>query len=580
MNDIIRGLATPGSELEIPCQLYQCVESWDRTLSNAQPEAAPVVLKNAALELRKLAGSNIELRRWVDARLTDMSAHAGLALCDADQQDVAESLDGWSSPVRIKAALPPVEPFIPEMVPEVIRDFVFDVADRQQCPPDFVAISAMCAVAAMVGNAVRICPKQHDDWTVVPNLWGAIIGRPSAMKSPAMQAALQPLFALEDDLRANWEESVKAADIDAAVSKLEAKEAEARARKELKSGNRDGAREIVAAFDSETAQNVPCPRVAVNDATVEKLGELLNENPRGLLLKRDELPGFLAQMEDESFAATRAFFLEAYNGDGQFTYDRIGRGTVHIKHATISLIGGVQPARIAPLVRGAISGASNDGLIQRLQLATYPDDNHTWKYVDRKPNALARSAYERMLRELYELGFDHADAPLVLRFSPAAQELFVNWMCHIQAQAHSGKLSSVLESHLLKMPKTVASLALLFELIGGGRSHVDVEGTLMALGWAEYLWSHAVRLYAASDAAAEDGARLILERRHQLPHPFRARDIHQKGWAGLADHTAVTAAIDVLVRTHHCREFDCKPSALGGRPTTSFCWNPALGRRR
>ena len=114
------------------------------------------------------------------------------------------------------------------------------------------------------------------------------------------------------------------------------------------------------------------------DATVEKLGELLNENPRGLLLIRDELAGFLAHLESEQYQSDRAFYLEAFNGDGRFTYDRIGRGTVHIGNCTVSMIGGVQPTRIAPLVRAAIRGTNNDGLIERLQLAVWPDDLGSW----------------------------------------------------------------------------------------------------------------------------------------------------------------------------------------------------------
>lgn len=135
----------------------------------------------------------------------------------------------------------------------------------------------------------------------------------------------------------------------------------------------------------------------MNDATVEKLGELLNENPRGLLLVRDELPGFLSQMESEEYASDRAFYLEAFNGSGQFTYDRIGRGTVHIANCTVSIIGGVQPSRIAPIVRGAITGTSNDGLIQRLQLTVWPDPRTLWQWVDRHPDREAREAYEKCL---------------------------------------------------------------------------------------------------------------------------------------------------------------------------------------
>ena len=91
------------------------------------------------------------------------------------------------------------------------------------------------------------------------------------------------------------------------------------------------------------------------------------------------------------------------NGDGKFTYDRIGRGTIHIEFCTLSILGGVQPSRIAPIVRGAMTGATNDGFVQRLQMTVWPDDLGSWTWVDRRPNALAR-ALEHGLQSIGELG--------------------------------------------------------------------------------------------------------------------------------------------------------------------------------
>ena len=314
----------------------------------------------------------------------------------------------------------------------------------------------------------------------------------------------------------------------------------------------------------------------VNDVTVEKLGELLNENPRGLLLVRDELPGFLARMEREEFQSERAFYLEAFNGDGRFTYDRIGRGTVHIENCTLSIIGGIQPSRIAPIVRGAITGKTNDGLIQRLQLTVWPDDNPNWKWVDRHPGREGREAFERVFRSLHTDLPGNPKYPTVFRFSSAAQEIFRTWMTELQVEARSGRLSSVFESHLLKMPKTVASLALLFELIDGGRFDVGEVSTRRALRWAEYLRSHANRLYSAGEVMAEDGARLIVDRCDRLPDIFTIRDIYKKNWAGLSDGDAVSDALDILLKTHPCREVEKQPDTAGGRPTAVYCWNPAL----
>ena len=115
------------------------------------------------------------------------------------------------------------------------------------------------------------------------------------------------------------------------------------------------------------------PRLTYNDSTVERLGVLLNENLYGLLLVRDELSGFLAKVESEEHQQERAFYLQAFKGFGSYDYDRIGRGHLHIIECTLSIIGGIQPSRISPLVRGATTGVSDDGLVQRFQLPmTYP----------------------------------------------------------------------------------------------------------------------------------------------------------------------------------------------------------------
>lgn len=481
----------------------------------------------------------------------------------------------WLPPLPIVSSLPPVQRLTPDMLPGVLH-YVFDIAERQQSPADFSAVCTLCGLAAVIGGRIRIAPKQKDNWRVVPNLWGGIIGRPSAMKSPAMQAALEPVYKLQSAMREGWEADMRAARLEESLTALDAKDARKRAEKALKSGDRDAARSILESAEPKDAGEEPCPRLIVNDATVEKLGELLNENPRGLLLVRDELPGFLAKMESEECASDRAFYLEAFNGDGRFTYDRIGRGTVHIDNCTLSLIGGIQPSRIVPIVRGAVTGATNDGLIQRLQLAVWPDDATEWRFVDRNPSGPLWEAYEAVFRDVQDNLPGTPDEPHVMRFTGEAQALFSNWYTALHQEARAGDLPSVLESHLLKMPKTVASLALIFELVDGGREAVGVEATQRALRWASYLRSHADRLYASGKTMVEEGAKLIVERRHKLPAPFTARNVHQKAWANLTEARVVAEAIDVLVDANLCREAVRPQGAGGGRPTQQFEWNPAL----
>jgi len=79
------------------------------------------------------------------------------------------------------------------MLPEVFSDWVEDCSSRMPCPPDYIAVPAIVALSSVIGARCVVKPKMFDDWAIVPNLWGGIVGLPSAKKSPAIGSALKPL---------------------------------------------------------------------------------------------------------------------------------------------------------------------------------------------------------------------------------------------------------------------------------------------------------------------------------------------------------------------------------------------------
>src|SRR5204862_4703325 len=101
-------------------------------------------------------------------------------------------------------------------------------------------------------------------------------------------------------------------------------------------------------------------RYLANDVTVEKLGVILAENVNGLLLFLDEAISLLRSMDREGHEADRGFYLTAWAGDSRFTYDRIGRGTLDIESAIVSIIGSIQPGVVNDYLRGAVVGGSGD----------------------------------------------------------------------------------------------------------------------------------------------------------------------------------------------------------------------------
>ena len=217
----------------------------------------------------------------------------------------------WPTPRPLSAALAQVCPLDPQLLPETLRPWVLDVAERLQVPADYPAAASIVMLAGALGRRASIRPLRQDHWTVHPNLWGAIVGRSGIMKSPVLRAAMGPLRR-----RQSLAMTVYESEKDAYQRQLQ--QYAARKRNRL----------TTATWDGETPVPPMCTRYLVNEATIEKLHLILQENPQGVLYLRDELSGWMAQLDRRGRERDRAFFLETWDGDSEFTFDRVGRGTV------------------------------------------------------------------------------------------------------------------------------------------------------------------------------------------------------------------------------------------------------------
>src|SRR5205085_2531468 len=102
----------------------------------------------------------------------------------------------WEEPVPLPEGLPPVAGLDPVLLPEALRGWIVDISERMQIPPDFPAAGAITVAGSLIGRKIGIYPKRYDDWLVTCNLWGAVVGRPSLLKSPALAEVMKPLSRL------------------------------------------------------------------------------------------------------------------------------------------------------------------------------------------------------------------------------------------------------------------------------------------------------------------------------------------------------------------------------------------------
>ena len=147
-------------------------------------------------------------------------ADAVRACIDAAQVCAVAGAGDWPEPTPLPNALPPVDPFDPELLPVALRGWVMDIAHRMQCPVDFPAVTALVALSSLIGARAVIQPKARDDWQVVPNLWGAVVGRPGVKKSPALGEALKPLHRLQANEFELWKATHDAWALDCKVEEL------------------------------------------------------------------------------------------------------------------------------------------------------------------------------------------------------------------------------------------------------------------------------------------------------------------------------------------------------------------------
>lgn len=495
------------------------------------------------------------------------------------------STEFWPEPLPLPDGLPPVAPFDAALLPDRLRPWVEDVAERMQCPPDFVAVPMVAAAGNLIGRRCAIRPQARSDWQEFPNLWGCIVGRPGMMKSPAMTAALAPMARLESRATEEWQVAHEEWETDAEMAQARVDALKAAALKDLKANPRAALnRSSFAPPDIEAEPTLR--RYTISSATVEALAEKLIENPRGLLVVRDELPGWLAGLEREDAAELRSFLMTGWNGKDGWTFDRISRGHRRVPVVCLGVIGGAQPGPLGEYLRGALrGGASDDGLLARFGLLVWPEAGGAWRNVDRWPDSTAKSSAFAVFDELDTLDAlargaeqEAEDAPLFLRLVPEALEAFTEWRTGFEAELRSGELIPALESHLAKYRKLVPALALTFHLADGNSGPVGIAATLRALAWAEYLKTHAQRCYRAAQASEVDTARRILERikRGSLPADgFGSRDVWRPGWSGLADQKRVAEGLDLLVELG-CLEVWQEPTP--GRPKSLYVVNPRAVR--
>ena len=395
----------------------------------------------------------------------------------------------------------------------------------------------------MIGNARWGSPWAG--WEEPPIVWISSVGNPSSGKSPGLDAIRDLIGSIEADSNAGHKENVDAWDTQKREAKIRLDVWESACKAALKDNVG------IMPPKPENTEEPPRPtrkRIITNDPTVEKVARLVLENPKGMMLFRDELAGWIGALDKYGGAGgDRAFYLESYGGRA-YAVDRMkDPEPIMVPSLTLAIMGGIQPDRLATLV---LSG-DDDGLAARF-LYLWPE-----RTPPKRPDNPVPSGAKAKLIKLADLEEkrDEFGNRIALRFDETAASALQEY--RKQVATAEAEASGLYLSWLGKLPGVAVRLAVMFEHLYwcGDNEHeappdsISERAAVAAIAFLDrYAAPMARRCFGEAalpqvDIDARALARWIKE---HSPSTINARDLRRAGALSTKDAARYDAAIAEL----------------------------------
>jgi hypothetical protein len=493
---------------------------------------------------------------WID-RHGDAAEPDGMR---AEIEALAQAVEAWRSGDADDLAY---RPFPVDALPEPIRGFVDAGARAIGCDPSYLALPLLTSMAAAIGNTRRLELKRG--WAAPPILWGAIVGESGTAKSPAFRLVMRPVRERQRKALERHAEEMKQYEADLA-----------RWEKDMAAWKRD---KDVASDPPEKPDPPQAERFIVSDTTVEALVPILLANPRGILLARDELAGWIGSFDRYAgkgkAGADSANWLSMFNAESIIVDRKTGvPRTIHVPQAAVCVCGGIQPAI---LQRALGIEHRESGLAARLLLTCPPRKAKRWTEADIDPSAEAEMA--RLFDRLYELQPTTADDgepwPVLVRLSADAKTA---WKAYYNAHAvEQVDLVGDMAAAWSKLEEYAARLALVihFVRLAAGDANLRkpevVDGASMSAGitLAKWFKHEARRIYAMLDESdAERDQRRLVDWIGRKGGAVTAREV-QQGCRWLKEPGAAEAALEELAKAGR-GTWEQSPAGQRGQPTRRF----------
>lgn len=455
-------------------------------------------------------------------------------------------------------------PFPTGALPHPIAEFVEAAAKSLKVDETFFALPMLPCLAGAVGNAARI--ELHPDWHEPCVLWTAIVAESGTLKSPSLEIVSKPIRRKQ----ARAIEAHEDAMILYQAAEMAYKEDYADWRK---SGRKKGEPQ------PEPPTKPVCKRYYVGDTTVEALGLLLKENPKGLLVIKDELSGLFRGFNQYKAGkgSDASHYLSFYGARDLMIDRRTGdKTTIFVPRAAVSITGGIQP-QILRDVLGTEHFA--DGLAARFLVGMPPRKAKEWseEQISDRVREETDTVFERLTR-LAQRANEHGDTELVNY--PLTEDGKETWVAFFQEHAKEQvEMSGDLAAAWSKIEGATARIALVIHLVRAvaqdntllDPSKVDGSSVWSAVLIARWFKNEVRRVYGTlAETEQEREFREVIELLRRRGGRISARELCQSSRRFRGNTEAAEAFLMELHRKKVGRWVSIPAGPSGGRPTREF----------
>ena len=353
-----------------------------------------------------------------------------------------------------------------EVFPDTIRNIVEAFEEYENFNVDFTAASLLTVFAAAMGNTWSV--RFMTGWIDRPIIYMVLVGSPSCGKTPPLQQAVAPLLK-----------------IDSEYDRIYCKEMETYRRWERLSAKQREKNSL----PEEMAVPIRKCHVVV-DSTVEALIGALRDNPRGVLIYKDEIDSLLSNFNRYN-GSDEGYFLSLFSGT-PFKYSRKSNNEhIFLANPYCSIIGTTQPGRLGEQFGGK---RMMNGFSSRF-LKVYPEIDKMPSWNDTAMPDGVLEEWERIIRKVITVtpstDQEGKATSIELMFSQDAKLRIIQWKDAVNNKAYAETDSDAVRALCGKLETYLIRFCLVIQIMHGicgesGMDEIEPRTAELAIRLTEY----------------------------------------------------------------------------------------------